>query len=898
MKKLNIAILLVLILALGLVGCQQKKADEVLLHLENGDYLLVEETYLSMKNEELIIQLDNEINGKIDTFSQEYISSKSYQELYDFYQKLLVELPSKTEYINGKISELEELLFKEISVIEEASMVEWAFKDSIVSLEILKEQVNFINSTIETSINSLESLDEIANFCYEALDNSEKGKYKEALDLLIENESKEVKLSDKISRYISEVLLIYHDHTYQEIESSIKTNSLGSIDSLISDYSIYDDEGAKEFETSINEMIPETITVMVSDGKYKEALQVLSSVKTNISSLSDYAVTQQGEIELLLPSVEFYESGIELFTDDNFAGSIAQFNQVHPDATYYYDLAITKKNDANTALYNYNLSIAKDMFSKKKFDQAISSIDNALGYKYTDVANSLRDAYITERALYKEPHEIFDMTKDAVVLITSYDDDDNKSQGSGFIISSDGKILTNYHVIETAISSTIKLTNGETYDIEKVLYYNIENDYAVIKIAASGLKTIAIGNSNDLLSGERIVAIGNPKGLENTISEGLVSSKSREIDDITYIQISAPISPGSSGGALLNLKGEAVGITTAYIEDGQNLNLAVPINTVSGHINDSSNSMTFAQFTDRVDIETIYFSDENYYVGETKRGVPNGTGIYTNGDFFVYEGDVVNQYFEGNGTLTYDNGNFYVGEFLEDQFHGTGTYTYASGGVISGIWEYGNFMGEALDVPQNLTPYLSDKYNTVSFEWDRGSYDSFSVYYSYDLVTWTKLSGTYAGGSVVDITIDREETFVYIAVTGYNGGVESKKSKYLFITTKFRKLDVYSNDGKNVFLGSITSEYEGANSILSDYNQYGSFTHADSIWNEDGIYGSDDSNYSAYNEDATKPPVIKNSSGEIIGYLTINGLMETTPLTLIIIPSYIVIQYIGYIVGL
>lgn len=147
--------------------------------------------------------------------------------------------------------------------------------------------------------------------------------------------------------------------------------------------------------------------------------------------------------------------------------------------------------------------------------------------------------------------------------------------GSGFFISSNGIAITNYHVIEDAVYADAILYDGRVLEITSVLYYSAADDVAIIKVEGSGYPTIPLGDSSTVKGGQKIYTIGSPQGLSNTISDGMVSNPNRD----GFIQISAPISPGSSGGALLNEYGEAIGITQGTFNiSGNSLNRAVPIN--------------------------------------------------------------------------------------------------------------------------------------------------------------------------------------------------------------------------------------------------------------------------------------------------------------------------------
>lgn len=156
--------------------------------------------------------------------------------------------------------------------------------------------------------------------------------------------------------------------------------------------------------------------------------------------------------------------------------------------------------------------------------------------------------------------------------------------GSGFIISDDGKILTNAHVVEGATQVTVNLKDGRVLD-GKVLGSDPLTDLAVIKIEAQNLPVAMLGNSDDLVIGEWAIAIGNPLGLDNTVTTGIISATGRSSSQIgvgdkrlDFIQTDAAINPGNSGGPLLNAKGEVIGINTAIIKNAQGLGFAIPIN--------------------------------------------------------------------------------------------------------------------------------------------------------------------------------------------------------------------------------------------------------------------------------------------------------------------------------
>ena len=161
-----------------------------------------------------------------------------------------------------------------------------------------------------------------------------------------------------------------------------------------------------------------------------------------------------------------------------------------------------------------------------------------------------------------------------------------RGQGSGFIVSADGLILTNAHVVRSAKDVTVKLTDRREYQA-KVLGFDAKTDVAVLKIEARNLPVVTLGSSRDLKVGEWVLAIGSPFGFENSVSAGVVSAKGRSLPDdsfVPFIQTDVAVNPGNSGGPLLNARGEVVGINSQiYSHTGgyQGLSFAIPIDLVT-----------------------------------------------------------------------------------------------------------------------------------------------------------------------------------------------------------------------------------------------------------------------------------------------------------------------------
>jgi len=184
-----------------------------------------------------------------------------------------------------------------------------------------------------------------------------------------------------------------------------------------------------------------------------------------------------------------------------------------------------------------------------------------------------------QQAPCQSPLSVADVVKrssDAVVQVVASDaSGKDTALGSGFLISSDGKIVTNYHVIKGAHSALVKLANGAFFPVEGILAVDIDRDLVILKVPGKNLPFLPIGNSTDLHVGDHVVAIGSPLGLEGTVSDGIVSAI-REEQDKKWIQTTAPVSHGNSGGPLLDLNGNVTGVITwgVNLQLGQNLNFA------------------------------------------------------------------------------------------------------------------------------------------------------------------------------------------------------------------------------------------------------------------------------------------------------------------------------------
>lgn len=173
------------------------------------------------------------------------------------------------------------------------------------------------------------------------------------------------------------------------------------------------------------------------------------------------------------------------------------------------------------------------------------------------------------------PAQIAERTIPSVVLIRAAG-----ALGSGFVVAADGRIATNLHVIGGARDATVVLADGRELAHPEVMAVDDKRDLIVLRVAAKGLRPLPLGDSSRVRAGDRVVAIGHPLGLSNTVSDGLVSAVREVSPGISVLQLSAPISPGSSGGPLLDERGQVIGISTLLSTRGQNLNFGLPVNAL------------------------------------------------------------------------------------------------------------------------------------------------------------------------------------------------------------------------------------------------------------------------------------------------------------------------------
>jgi serine protease Do len=172
----------------------------------------------------------------------------------------------------------------------------------------------------------------------------------------------------------------------------------------------------------------------------------------------------------------------------------------------------------------------------------------------------------------RSPAEIAKNATPAVVSIRT-----EEALGTGFIVAASGLVATNLHVVAGHAAIMVTLTDQREFRVVEVWNGDKDKDLVVLRIQARGLPVLSLGDSSQMHPGDAVVAIGHPLGLEDTVSNGLISAIRKVDDELTILQISAPIAPGSSGGPIFNDRGEVIGVSTAILMGGQNLNFGVPV---------------------------------------------------------------------------------------------------------------------------------------------------------------------------------------------------------------------------------------------------------------------------------------------------------------------------------
>ncbi len=179
-------------------------------------------------------------------------------------------------------------------------------------------------------------------------------------------------------------------------------------------------------------------------------------------------------------------------------------------------------------------------------------------------------------AAVESPADITAHATPAIVTVRT-----NLGMGTGFIVKADGWVATNFHVVRGASEISVVFSDHRELPVVEVMNANRLHDLVILRVEAHGLPVLSVANSDHVRPGDSVLAIGHPLGLEDTVSNGLISAVRHVHTGLDVLQVSAPIAPGSSGGPLFNDHGQVIGVATAFLKSGQNLNFGLPSNYVT-----------------------------------------------------------------------------------------------------------------------------------------------------------------------------------------------------------------------------------------------------------------------------------------------------------------------------
>ena len=325
--------------------------------------------------------------------------------------------------------------------------------------------------------------------------------------------------------------------------------------------SIYNADG--ESFVSDGEWYEPYVSYAVKNGIIRDGDEILSYLKKPATRAQTAYVLANS-----LPFTELSNINTSINSIPDVAVSDSYYNEI---IMLYRAGVLSGKDEYGTFSPTENVTRAEAAAAINRIINPSSRLSITLKEKDTQSAGEQYDA-----------ERVSQTASPSVFYIELYDKNGKATaSGSGFFIDTDGTAVTNYHVINDAYSAKIVTVTGSVYDVKSVLGYDEENDLAILKIDGSGFSALELADSDNAKNGQHIFCIGSPLGLDNSITEGVISNTSRTIDGQEYIQISAPISSGSSGGAVLDTNSRVIGVSAAGIEKGQNINLAIPSNRIN-----------------------------------------------------------------------------------------------------------------------------------------------------------------------------------------------------------------------------------------------------------------------------------------------------------------------------
>lgn len=364
---------------------------------------------------------------------------------------------------------------------------------------------------------------------------------------------------------------------------------------------------SKEGIEIIKKIEPEKVYLIGGEAVVKNSLK--DSIKSIIPSIKE-------EDFIRIGGVDRYETSLNICKTFNFKSEdfILASGKNFPDALSGSALACNLK--APIILTDgESINIQKKYLDEENYKRA-----NILGGQ-ASVSIYVERSLKYEREFTK--YEIKEKNNNSVVDIQVFDKEGKPlAEGSGFIVSEEGKVVTNFHVINQGYFAKVTMENGEKYNVQGVCGYSREKDIAVLKIEGDNFTKVNLGNSKDIQLSDRVIAIGNPGGYKNVVTEGIVKGiKESALREGKDIESTAFIKPGSSGGALFNEYNEVIGITYAGYEALKG-GFSIPIDDVK-YIIEKNNLISLSKFNEEVQLSYDKFANylKSKYKGYNLNGI-------------------------------------------------------------------------------------------------------------------------------------------------------------------------------------------------------------------------------------------------------------------------------------
>jgi serine protease Do len=285
-------------------------------------------------------------------------------------------------------------------------------------------------------------------------------------------------------------------------------------------------------------------------------------------------------IALVVTGIVLWQNQITIETRNTLGIQINQLNQQLKELQLQLDNNIAELQQQDSALKGDISSLNTTLSEKETAIQSLSGELRQLRVDNEQQVAVLEDTISNLKLQNQDFSDIIDEVVKAVVSVRT-----NVGRGSGFITEREGYIVTNYHVIKGASAASVFTYDGNTHAV-RLVGFDQNADIAVIKIDVSGLDRLRFTNSDNVRVGEKVIAVGNPGGLDFTVTQGIISAVRRsDSKGNQYIQIDAPINPGNSGGPLINAEGRVIGVNTLKAFNLESVGFALEGNQVKDIVN-------------------------------------------------------------------------------------------------------------------------------------------------------------------------------------------------------------------------------------------------------------------------------------------------------------------------